>query len=215
MRAGVQSRFKGAFLQGKLIDREVYVEPPVEGKCPGLIWRLRKTAYGLCDAAREWHMSLVKELLALGCKQSELDKAAFRYYNESKNLEGFVLIHVDDIISAGSNEFKSKVVKGIMNRFQVGKYKSGSFKYVGIEVDHDCNGIRISQRQYIDEMKEINIETSDRTIHDDLNKSETRLLRALTGQILWVSSQTRLDACFDALELSMERNKGTLETLRG
>ena len=63
-------------------------------------------------------------------------------------------------------------------------------------------------------MEEINIETSDRTIHDDLNKSETRLLRALTGQILWVSSQTRLDACFDALELSMERNKGTLETLK-
>jgi hypothetical protein len=146
-------------------------------------------------------MSLVKELLALGCKQSELDKAAFRYYNEAKTLEGFVLIHVDDIISAGSNDFKSKVVKGILSRFQVGKYKSGSFKYVGIEVDHNCDGIRISQRQYIDELCEIDID-NDRTKHDPLNKQETKKLRALTGQILWVSSQTRLDACYDALELS-------------
>ena len=31
--------------------------------------------------------------------------------------------------------------------------------------------------------------------------------------MLWVSSQTRLDACYDALELSMERNKGTIDTL--
>ena len=120
---------------------------------------------------------------------------------------------MDDIICIGGDEFKEKVVQGILNRFQVGKYKCGTFKYVGIEVDHNCNSIRLSQRQYIDEMLEIDID-SNRTKTDFLNKLETKQLRALTGQILWVSSQTRLDGCYDALELSMERNKGTVETLK-
>ena len=205
---------KGAFLQGKLIEREVYVEPPPEVKKLGLIWRLRKTAYGLCDAAREWHISLVKELVSLGCKQSELDKAAFSYYDESNVLQGIVLIHVDDIICAGGHNFKSKVVRGIVDKFQVGKHQRGSFKYVGIEVDHEIGSIRISQRQYVDEMIEIDFDNASRNKNELLSPHETKQLRALTGQILWVSSQTRLDACFDALELSMERNKGTIETLK-
>ena len=205
---------KGAFLQGRLIGREVYVEPPSEIKRAGFIWRLRKTAYGLCDAAREWHMSLVKELISFGCKQSELDKAAFRYYDSSGALQGIVLIHVDDIMCAGGKEFESKVVQGIVTKFKVGKHQRSSFKYVGIEVDHQAEGIRISQRQYIDEICEIDFDNINRDKNDILSKHETRQLRALTGQILWASSQTRLDACFDALELSMERNRGTLETLK-
>ena len=123
------------------------------------------------------------------------------------------MIHVDDIICAGDDEFKAKVVQGILSRFKVGKHQLGSFKYVGIEIDHDCNGIRLSQRQYINELCEIDID-NDRIKHDSLNKQETKELRALTGQILWVSSQTRLDACYDALELSMERNRGTIDTLK-
>ena len=145
-----------------MIEREVYVEPPPDVKKIGLIWRLRKTAYGLCDAAREWHISLVKELVSLGCKQSELDKAAFRYYDDSNVLQGIVLIHVDDIICAGGDNFKSKVVRGIVDKFQVGKHQRGSFKYVGIEVDHEIGSIRISQRQYVDEMIEIDFDNASR-----------------------------------------------------
>ena len=159
-------------------------------------------------------MSLVKELISFGCKQSELDKASFRYYNQSGSLQGIVLIHVDDIMCAGGKEFESKVVQGIINKFKVGKHQRRSFKYVGIEVDHQAEGIRISQRQYIDEMCEIDFDNINRDKNDLLSRHETKQLRALTGQILWASSQTRLDACFDALELSMERNKGTLETLK-
>ena len=43
---------KSAFLQGKKIDREVYVKPPKEFQ-NGKLWKLQKALYGLNDAARE------------------------------------------------------------------------------------------------------------------------------------------------------------------
>ena len=43
---------KAAFLQGKQIEREIFVMPPKEIKEDGIIWKLNKTAYGLEDASR-------------------------------------------------------------------------------------------------------------------------------------------------------------------
>ena len=80
-----------------------------------------------------------------------------------------MLIHVDDIICAGGHNFKSKVVRGIVDKFQVGKHQRGSFKYVCVEVDHEIESIRISQRQYVDEMIEIDFDNASR------NKNELYL----------------------------------------
>ena len=41
-----------AFLQGRELDREVYVKPPPEFKKPGTVWKLLKGLYGLKEAAR-------------------------------------------------------------------------------------------------------------------------------------------------------------------
>ena len=44
---------KSAYLQGKEIERLVYVKPPVQVTRDKL-WRLKKAIYGLNDAARLW-----------------------------------------------------------------------------------------------------------------------------------------------------------------
>ena len=43
------SDFRCAFLQSDTIDREIYVEPPIERRRPGLVWKLKKPCYGLGD----------------------------------------------------------------------------------------------------------------------------------------------------------------------
>ena len=44
---------KSAFLQGKEIQRDVYIKPPCEAKrSAGKLWKLEKAVYGLNDAAR-------------------------------------------------------------------------------------------------------------------------------------------------------------------
>ena len=58
---------KSAFLQGKNISRDVYISPPKESDTPkGKIWKLKKTLYGLIDAARQFYDSIEEVLLKLG-----------------------------------------------------------------------------------------------------------------------------------------------------
>ena len=46
--------FKSAFLQGKEIERAIFLIPPPEIKS-GVVWKLKKTIYGLSDASRMWY----------------------------------------------------------------------------------------------------------------------------------------------------------------
>ena len=72
----------------------------------------------------------------------------------------------------------------------------------------------MSQNTYIDEMTEIDIQINETNGSGCLTSEKLRKLRGISGQILWASSQTQLDACYDSLELSIEKNKATVETVR-
>ena len=55
---------KSAFLQGKELDREVYIRPPRESHTPSnMIWKLKHGLYGLKDGARQFFISVKKKLL--------------------------------------------------------------------------------------------------------------------------------------------------------
>ena len=68
---------KAAFLQGKELERDIYMKPPKEAKVPSKLWKLRRCAYGLNDASRYWYFRLKDELIMSGCKCSKLDPALF------------------------------------------------------------------------------------------------------------------------------------------
>ena len=68
MAVAANSRFKlvlvdirAAFLHSKVLDRDVFVEPPIDVKKQGWIWRLKKPLYGLDDASRKFWLR-VKEV---------------------------------------------------------------------------------------------------------------------------------------------------------
>ena len=46
---------KTAFLQGKKIEREVYICPPKEA-ATNKVWKLQKCVHGLSDASRYWYL---------------------------------------------------------------------------------------------------------------------------------------------------------------
>ena len=92
---------KSAFLQGRALDRDVFLIPPREaGLEPGKLWKLNHCLYGLNDAARQFYYSVVDELTMLGCIQSKLDPALFLWFSDGK-LAGVIGSHVDDFLHAG------------------------------------------------------------------------------------------------------------------
>ena len=121
---------KAAFLQGKKIERDIFVMPPPDAREIGIIWKLEKVVYGLDDASRNWYFSVKETLLELVCLQSKLDKSLFRWY-EGEILQGIFLMHVDDFLFAGSNNFRKFVINNLMEKYKMGKHQGGDFKYVG------------------------------------------------------------------------------------
>ena len=103
---------KAAFLQGKLIQREVYLKPPKEANSQDKLWKLRKVVYGLSDASRVWYLRVVEELSKLNVHVSPYHKATFTMRN-SEGIQGIMIVHVDNFLWAGSNEFISKVINPI------------------------------------------------------------------------------------------------------
>ncbi len=85
---------KAAYLQGQQISRDVCLQPPPEFFC-GKVWKLKKTVYGLNDAARAWYETVKKELVRLGMRQSKYEPAMF-VFTKNSVLEGIVCLHVDD-----------------------------------------------------------------------------------------------------------------------
>ena len=51
---------KSAFLQGKQLAREVFVQPPKEAGVKGVLWHFKKCMYGLRDASRMWFLNSPK-----------------------------------------------------------------------------------------------------------------------------------------------------------
>ena len=111
---------KSAFLQGKELERDIYLRPPKESETQrGKIWKLQHCLYGLKDGARQFFMSVREELLKLGCIQYDLDPAMF-YLKKNGQLNGIICCHVDDFLHAGDEHLDS-VMSKLRKRFSAGK----------------------------------------------------------------------------------------------
>ena len=88
---------KAAFLQGRNIECDVYMKPPIEDRKEGKIWKLKKVVYRLNDATRNWFYSVRQRLVKLGCLQSKYNHALFYWYNNDQ-LMGIFFMHADDFL---------------------------------------------------------------------------------------------------------------------
>ena len=137
---------KSAYLQGNNITRPVYLQPPPEYN-DGYVWKLKKTVYGLCDAARAWYMRVKEELLKLDLKMCSLDNSLFCWYIDEQ-LEGIMCVYVDDFFWAGSKEFEKTIIERLYKTFSMGNTASSSFKYIGVNVESRKNVIAVNQLHY-------------------------------------------------------------------
>jgi len=192
---------KCAFLQGDAVSRDIFVRPPKEFD-NGMLWNLRKSVYGLNDAARAWYTKLKEDLVGLSMKKSSLDPALF-YHHTNGALTGLVCVHVDDIMYAGTPTFQTEVINPLMERITVGSRNSGSFKYIGVNIEQEGGMLKLHQNDYIETLKPVQVpkETSSRR-SDQLGEREVEQFQALIGQLNWLSTQSRPEIGFSVCELS-------------
>jgi hypothetical protein len=202
---------KSAFLQGRLIEREVIVKPPKEAGT-GKLWRLRKALYGLNDAAREWYLKVHETIAEMGGTRSTYDNAVFFWLKDDR-LCGMCTTHVDDFILSGTPELLYDIEKEIHNRFKVSSQCEGLFTYIGIQVEQTDGGISISQKSYVDSLEQMPSNCADTGNDAPLDPGEKRALKSLAGQLMWISSHTRPDAAYDVCDISTSVTNATQQDI--
>ena len=195
----ISGDIKAAFLQGRSLDREVFVHPPIEAKQEGKLWLLQKGAYGLMDGSRLFYLEMKDKLEKLGMKQVSGDPVLFTMHKDGK-LIGLVCIHVDDLFMAGNKIFQQVGKEKLFKLFRFFKVEMNSFKYLWSSIEKLNNGdITLNQNEYISKIEEVELPTKKTSCK--INETERKEIRRVVGALLWVSLMTRPDLSFEVNKL--------------
>ena len=145
--------------------------------------------------------------------KSRYDDAVFYWMCEG-TFHGIVSCHVDDFIWGGTVNFEVNVIQLIKSKFQISKSEGETFNYLGLTVSQESIGIKISQKIYIDKLKDVFI-AKERKLQklNRLNDMEAQQLRSIAGQLNWVSGQSRPDLSFGDCEVSVSIKNGNIGDL--
>lgn len=204
---------KSAYLQGKRLDRDVFLRPPKESETPDdIIWKLHHCLYGLKDGARQFFLSVKEEMHTLGFQQQKLDPAVFILRN-GMELCGMICCHVDDFLHAGNETFERNMVK-FRQRFSAGKIEEQDFKYIGFQIRQDSYGIVVDHSGYMNSLENFTIEPKRASMkNESLSVPEQTLYRRLIGQLNWAVQGSRPDMAFQMVDLSTKLKKATVGDL--
>jgi hypothetical protein len=194
---------KSAFLQGKELQRSVFIAPPKEADAKGSLWKLRRCIYGLSDASRQFFLSVSEEMIKLGCVQCKLEPSLFYKISSDGKLIGVMVCHIDDFLHGGTDVFDSQVMLPLRKRFQTSKVVDTDFSYLGYQIQQVDGGIWLDQDHYAMSVEVPHIPvTRSSEKKAALTSQELSLYRALVGSINWIVCGSRPDAYFDLIELS-------------
>ena len=188
---------KTAYLQGYQMKREVFIKPPKEAQSKKL-WRLKKTIYGLKDAARAWYERVRGVVEELGGKRSSMEPTLFFWKNEKGELIGVMCSHVDDFCFGGNDEFEQEVINRMKEILKVGEVESGSFSYIGVDVNQSEDELIIDQERYTGNIKVPEIGKYQE--RGDLGAEDMKVYRGIVGKMNWITQHSRPDFSFEVSE---------------
>ena len=139
------------------------------------------------------------------------DEATY-YYRVNNKTEGVIELHVDDFLVMGSNIFFETVVKSLKGRFKFGKIEKNEFRFCGIDIKVTPEGSYVSQNEYVNAIKEIEVDSYD-DLERPLTKEEFKAYRGVTGKLIWLNEITRPDISFDSLSLSFHNKDAKVKDI--
>ncbi|KAF7760461.1 hypothetical protein Agabi119p4_11137 [Agaricus bisporus var. burnettii] len=144
-----------AFTYGEL-EEEIYMHQP-EGYhigSPNMVFRLRKSLYGLKQAARQWNKKLRGVLEGIGYSRLRSDSSIYIY--SKGDIKVIVPIFIDDItLVSKSDAAMTSAVTELSKHFKLRDLGSTTL-LLGIQVKQDRSHrtISLSQEHYIKELLE-------------------------------------------------------------
>ena len=203
---------KSAYLQGNAIDRELYLIPP---KAFGnkKLWKLLKCPYGLVDASRQWYISVIRNLKALNGKQMSLDPGVFIWRSDS-GLMGIVAFHVDDFLVGGNHIFHSTVIAKLKEMMTMGNEESLNMTFLGLHIYEDNSALYLHTNPYSNSLEEVVLSVTDKQNTSRLlNSEEKSKLKHVSGQLNWITTQSRPDLAFENCTIGNSSANATVKSI--
>ncbi|UYV70787.1 hypothetical protein LAZ67_8000616 [Cordylochernes scorpioides] len=207
----VQFDIKTAFLYGDLQD-QIYIKQP-EGFNNGtdLVWKLKKSLYGLKQSPRCWNQKIVNFMKERCLKESTADPCLF--FRKTNYHLLIIAIYVDDGIIAGTNEQEIKeFLDELMFSFKITSEPLNYF--FGIEIERQQDGsIFINQKAYIkiilekfnmSQANKVGTPTDNSTVPGEAEILENVPFREVIGSLMHLSCLTRPDITFALNKVSQK-----------
>lgn len=217
---------KTAFLNGKL-DEEIYMAQPDGFKSSDKVLRLRKSLYGLKQAARSWNTMLKECLTKIKFTQSNADNCLFIKKDGTNTC--YIVVHVDDMLFAATNIETINAVHTQLSQYFTLKDLGSAKQFLGVDI-HEFEGhFGINQSRYITAMAEefgfsqakaqkYPIQPGYFKLDDDELLQTNREYRKIIGKLLYVSTNSRpdisLSVCILAQRVEKPRKLDITEALR-
>ena len=151
-----QMDVKTAFLHAP-IDTEIYLEQPEGFEVKSndgekLVYRLKKSIYGLKQSGRNWNRVLHDHLCNDGFVQNSVDHCVYKKTtNDGVTL---VIIWVDDLIIAASNmNLMNSFKDNMKRRFKMKDLGKISY-FLGIDFNQKDGEMRMNQKRYLTKLLE-------------------------------------------------------------
>ena len=89
--------------------------------------------------------------------EQSLNDSCLFVYRVNKKIEGLLIFHVDDFLSAGSSIFEVNVMDKLRKKYLFGKVERKVFTFTGIEVKQDADyQIQLSQKLFVESLEILN-----------------------------------------------------------
>ena len=196
---------RAAFLQSderSIDERPIFVRPPPDAQVePGVVWKLKRSLYGLRSAPASWWKKISSVLVSHGFQQCSNDIATFVLRLNGK-VVGIIALFVDDLLGTGNENFEN-ILASVTSSLKFGKAVRNSFIHTGIQFHRTSEGVTLDQRQYIENIPPLEpIANGESRDSDTLSSNEYPSYRRILGSLMWVASSTRPDIASSISRLS-------------
>jgi len=200
---------KSAYLHSSL-NEEVYMEQPegfVQKGKEKLVYRLKKSIYGLKQSGRCWNEHLNEILTSLRFIRNEVDPCVYQLI--TKQEKAILTVYVDDIVTIAENEIMRRLTRKLLNQSFDIKHMGDLSYMLEVKFSKEEDGsVTLSQEDYIERLvqrfglqdaKGIGTPMEIRPTYLDENKEDDckdRPYRELIGGFVFVTKNSARHCVF-------------------
>jgi len=212
-----QADILNAFLHSE-VDAMVFMEQPEGYRIGRKVCRLNKSLYGLQQASRLWHLTLIEALVEEGLVQSAYCNCILM--GRWKSIWMIVIIYVDDLI-VGSND--PEKVESLLDKLQerFGVRIEDFTTYLGMKCTLRNGSLFLSQQHLVRELiaktdcqskRPTLTPANPKTFLEEMGEpfEDLERYRSVIGSLLWLGRSTRPDILFQVIALAQFQASPTM-----